>query len=54
MPGVKIEEGSAVGALSFVNKSLPSWGVYAGQPVKFIKNRNTELLKLEIEFLKLK
>jgi galactoside O-acetyltransferase len=53
MPGVKIEEGSAVGALSFVNKSLQSWGVYAGQPVKFIKNRSTKLLKLEIEFLKL-
>lgn len=51
LPGVTIKEGSAVGALSLVNKSLESWGVYIGLPAKKIKNRSKHLLKLEKEFL---
>lgn len=47
LPGVIIEDGCAIGALSLVNNSLDAWGVYAGQPVKFIKERSKSLLKLE-------
>lgn len=31
-PSVTLEEGVVVGAMSLVNCSLPSWGVYAGIP----------------------
>lgn len=44
MPNVTIKEGSAVGSMSLVNKSLDSWGIYAGIPCKRIKERKKELL----------
>jgi galactoside O-acetyltransferase len=34
LPKVTIGDGSAVGALSLVTKSLDSWGVYIGTPAK--------------------
>ena len=46
MPGVVIKEGVAVGAMSFVNRNLDSWGVYCGTPVRRIKDRKKGLLKL--------
>jgi acetyltransferase-like isoleucine patch superfamily enzyme len=52
LPNVKIQEGTSVGALSLVTKSLDSWGVYFGTPVKKLKNRSKNLLKLEKKFLK--
>ncbi|MBU0620484.1 MAG: acyltransferase [Gammaproteobacteria bacterium] len=52
LPGVTIGEGSAIGALSLVNKGVEPWGVYAGVPVRRIKNRKQDLLKLEIEYLR--
>jgi galactoside O-acetyltransferase len=51
LPGVKIGEGAAVGALSLVTKSLSAWHVYVGQPVRKIKARSKKLLKLEKEFM---
>lgn len=51
LPGVTIGEGSSVGALSLVTKSLPEWGVYFGAPAKKIKDRKKKLLDLEREFL---
>lgn len=51
LPGVTIDDGSSVGALSLVTKSLQSWGVYFGSPAKKIKNRSKNLLTLEKEFL---
>lgn len=47
LPKVTIGEGSSVGALSLVTKSLSDWGVYFGAPVKRIKNRKKDLLSLE-------
>lgn len=47
MPGVTISEGTAVGSMSFVNKSLDPWGVYVGIPCKKIKERSRNLLELE-------
>lgn len=46
LPNLQIEEGVAVGAMSLINKSLDSWCVYAGVPVKKIKDRKKGLLKL--------
>lgn len=50
LPGVEIEEGVAVGAMSLVNKDLESWGMYAGIPAKFIKPRKKGILELERQF----
>lgn len=47
LPGVRIGEGSSVGALSLVLKSLDPWGVYFGSPARRIKARNKDLLELE-------
>lgn len=52
LPNLEIGTGSAVGALSLVNTSLPDWGIYAGIPVKKIRTRSKRLKKLEKEFLK--
>lgn len=51
LPGVTIGEGSAVGALSLVKKSLPDWGIFSGIPVRRLRDRSQNLLKLEAEFL---
>lgn len=47
LPGVDIGIGSSVGAMSMVGKSLEPWGVYAGVPVKKLKERSKNLLLLE-------
>jgi galactoside O-acetyltransferase len=52
LPDVTIKQGSSVGALSLVNKDLNPWGVYSGIPVKKIKSRCKDILKLEKKFLK--
>jgi len=39
MPDLTIHEGTAIGAMSFVKKSLAGWGIYAGNPIRFIKYR---------------
>jgi len=47
LPGLTIEEGSSVGALSLVTKNLAPWGVYFGSPVKRLKSRSQRVLELE-------
>lgn len=49
LPGVEIGMGTSVGAMSLVGKSLDPWGVYAGTPVKRLKERSKNLLKLEAQ-----
>lgn len=39
MPGVTIGEGALVGANSLVNRNLKPWGIYFGNPVKLIGER---------------
>lgn len=51
LPGVEIGEGTAVGSMSLVTKSLEPWGVYAGIPCKYIKPRLKDLLEKEQLFL---
>ena len=43
MPGVVIGEGAAVGALSFVRASLEPWAVYAGNPLRRLRDRSREI-----------
>jgi acetyltransferase-like isoleucine patch superfamily enzyme len=38
--------------MSFVKHDLQPWGIYAGIPVKRVKERKKRLLALEEEFLK--
>lgn len=51
LPGVEIGEGSAVGSMSLVNKTLDAWGIYAGIPCRYKKERSQKLLEMEKEFL---
>jgi galactoside O-acetyltransferase len=50
LPNVVIGEGSAVGAMSLVNKSIDEWGIYFGIPCHKINNRSKALLEYEKEF----
>lgn len=51
LPGCDVGEGSSVGALSLVTKTLPEWGVYAGTPARRVGGRSRNLLDLEKQFL---
>jgi len=51
LPGVTLEEGVAVGALSLVTKSCSAFGIYTGNPAKRIKERKKELLVLEQQLI---
>ena len=51
LPGVEIGEGTAVGSLTLVNRSLDSWGVYSGIPARRMKERSTTLEHLESQYL---
>ncbi len=51
LPKLTIGDGSSVGALSLVTKSLDPWGVYFGSPAKKLKNRSKRLLTLEAELM---
>ncbi|MGM0838324.1 MAG: acyltransferase [Bacillota bacterium] len=52
LPGVVLNEGSAFGAMSLINKTSEPWSINAGIPYKRIKERSKELLYLEKEFKK--
>jgi len=52
LPGVTLFEGSAVGALSLVNKDCESFYIYSGNPAKKLCQRSKQLLELEEELLK--
>ncbi|MDR5899470.1 acyltransferase [Halomonas vilamensis] len=47
LPGVTLEEGVAIGALSLVNKSCEKFTIYAGSPISKLKKRKENLKKLE-------
>jgi acetyltransferase-like isoleucine patch superfamily enzyme len=52
VPNVTIGEGSVVGALCLVTRSLPEWSIFLGNPLRKIKNRSKNLLELEKQLLK--
>lgn len=51
LPGVTLEDGVAVGALSLVRKDCSAFGIYAGNPARRIAERKRNLLDLERQFL---
>jgi acetyltransferase-like isoleucine patch superfamily enzyme len=51
LPGVTIGQGASVGAQSLVTRSLEEWGIYAGAPAQYMRQRKKELLLLEQEYL---
>lgn len=50
LPGVEIAEGTTVGALSLVKSNLEPWGIYAGVPVRRLRDRDRKVLELEAHF----
>jgi acetyltransferase-like isoleucine patch superfamily enzyme len=51
LPGVTLEEGVAVGALSLVNRSCEAFKLISGIPAKVIKERKQDLLIWEQKYL---
>ena len=51
LPGVRLEDGAAVGALSLVRSSCEAFGIYAGTPARRVGERKRDLLELERQFL---
>lgn len=50
LPGVTLEEGVAIGALSLVKSDCKSFGIYAGIPARRIKERRCDFLEAEARF----
>lgn len=53
LPGVTLAEGSAVGALSLVKTDCLAFGIYAGSPARYVKQRTANLLALEAAYRRL-
>lgn len=51
LPGVTLEEGVAVGALSLVKKDCQAFGIYMGSPAIRMAERKRDLLELEKQFI---
>lgn len=51
LPGVTLEEGTVIGAMSLCKRSTKAWMIYAGIPAQIIKERKKDLLELEKEYL---
>lgn len=49
LPGVTLEEGAIVGALSLVRSNIPGWQIWAGQPARYLADRDRGLLGMESE-----
>ena len=54
LPGVTLEDGVAVGALSLVTKNCTAFGIYAGNPARRVSDRRRDLLVLEQQFMQSK
>ena len=52
LPGVTLEDGVAVGALSLIKQNCEAFGIYAGSPARRIGDRMRDLLELEGQFLR--
>ncbi len=51
LPNVIIGEGTSVGSMALVTKSLDSWGIYVGIPCRRLKERSKQILDVEVRFL---
>lgn len=52
LPGVILEDGVAIGALSLVTRGCAAFGIYAGIPARRIRDRRRDLLAYEEQFLR--
>jgi acetyltransferase-like isoleucine patch superfamily enzyme len=52
LPGVVLEVGVSVGAMTLVTKATDPWGIYVGIPAVKIRERGKELIKKEMKYLK--
>lgn len=50
LPNVNLEEGVAIGALSVIRKNCKSYGVYLGNPARYLKDRSRKIVELEKQF----
>ena len=46
LPGVTLGEGCAVGSFTLVSKNLDAWQIFAGNPIRSLKPRSKEMLRL--------
>jgi len=51
LPGVRLHEGVAIGAMSFVKKSCEAFGIYAGNPLRRVNSRSSRCVDIERKFL---
>lgn len=51
LPGVTLQEGVAIGALSLVNRNCERFSIYAGTPAKLVRSRSEKLLVSEQRYL---
>jgi dTDP-4-amino-4,6-dideoxy-D-glucose acyltransferase len=51
LPGMTLEDGVAVGAMTLVNKPCRAFGIYLGTPARRVGDRKQTLLELERQFL---
>ena len=51
LPGVTLEDGVVIGALSLIKRDCQAFGIYAGNPSRRIKERKRDLLAVEQRFL---
>lgn len=51
MPGIRLEEGVAIGAMSFVTQNCKGGFIYCGNPLKRLIPRSTKYKELETKFL---
>ena len=52
LPGVILEEGCVVGALSLVKRNIPAYEIWGGNPLRFIKNRSKTMVTMANELTK--
>lgn len=50
LPGVTLEQGATIGAMSLVSHNAPEWTISVGIPAKVVKKRNRRILELESRF----
>lgn len=51
LPGVTLEDGVVIGALSLIKRKCKAFGIYGGNPARRIKERKRDLLELEQRFM---
>jgi acetyltransferase-like isoleucine patch superfamily enzyme len=51
LPNITVGEGCAVGSMSLINRDLEDWKIYAGIPVRYLKERMKNIIELHKEVI---